>query len=383
MRHSFYVDMGGLHLRSQDFSPFPINSRQLHFLVTKNYVTYPQIDENQIRDKNKVDGTLRFITLIQTLFFSINLLVRATQKLAITALELSTAAFVVLSFATTILWLRKPADVERCEFIETSTPITTIMANNNISTDAPYTYTPLDFIGRQEWSFSILWMHGLNVLRKLHLAGQPQQLPTQRVQNTIVPRIKGRYTVFLASLSVVYLCIFIAGWNYTFPTPTERLLWRSASLTALITASLIFTTQQVFFKWIPALRRKSKQTKTPTPSQEPPRNQTPSQIEAGTVPPTAQKPNSSHIPLPTTSTPLKTSLRRHLATLTAPLRNNSPTQDPALNAPTGAILATWFLGAFYVSARGYIIIADCIELRSLPPSAYHTLNWASLAPLVP
>ncbi|KAL9616687.1 MAG: hypothetical protein Q9160_008475 [Pyrenula sp. 1 TL-2023] len=383
MSHSFYVDMGGLHLRSPDYPSFPINSRQLHFLVTRDYVAYPQLQKNQIRDKNKVDPTLRFITLIQTLFFSISLLVRAAQKLAITALELSTAAFVVLSFASTILWLHKPGDVEECDFIETSVPIATIMADSNLSPDATYAYTPLDFISRQEWSWSILWMHGLNLLRKLHLAGQPRELPTQRVQNTVVPRIKGRYTVLLATLSVAYLCLFIAGWNYTFPTPTERMLWRSASLTALITASLIFTSQQLFFKWIPALKRKSAHKK---PSPQEPHNTTPSQIppsdiEANEPPP--QEIDGKIQPQPHPPTKLPSKLRHTLTLIASTLRNNSPTQDPALDAPISAVLATWLLGAFYVSARGYIIIADLTELRSLPASAYRTLNWAALAPFIP
>ena len=207
LRHSFFIDMGCLHLRCPDQSPFPINSRQLHYVMTKEYVAYPSIEENQIRDKNKVDGTLRLITLIQTLFFTTNMLLRAVQKLTITAFELSTLAFVVLSISTTVFWFRKPADVSRCEFIEANVSIATIRSNENLPVDAMYAYTPLDFIDREEWSWSILWMHGLNCLRKLHLAGQPQELPVQRFQNTIVPVIHGWYSVLFAFLSLVYLGI--------------------------------------------------------------------------------------------------------------------------------------------------------------------------------
>ena len=80
----------------------------------------------------------------------LNLLIRAIQGLEITALELSTAAFVIMSIATTIFWFRKPADVERCDFIEAKVSLATILAKENVLDNAAYTYTPIDFIGREE-----------------------------------------------------------------------------------------------------------------------------------------------------------------------------------------------------------------------------------------
>lgn len=372
LRHSFFVDMGALHLRCSDQSSFPINSRQLHFLIIQGYVAYPSIEESQIRDRNKVDGTLRLITLFQTLFFQTNMLLRAVQKLAITALELSTSAFVILSVSTTVFWFRKPADVQRCEFIEANVPMATILANHNVSIDATYTYTPLDFVGREEWPWSILWMHGLNCLRKLHLAGQPEQLPVQRFQNTIITAIHGWYLTLLAVLSLAYLGIFVAGWNYSFPTPYEQILWRSASLTALITATGIFLTQQIFFKWCPSLRRRrqnSNQAHLSSDPEETTNNQN--------SPAAAARQKNKYIQ--SCFEPLKYTFN----TLISTLRNNSPSKRPALDAPVAAILLTWLFGFFYCSARGYIILADFIELRSLPLSGYRTLNLASLAPYIP
>ena len=364
LRHSFFVDMGGMHLRCRDHSPFPINSRQLHYMIMKEYVAYPSIDESQIRDRNKVDGTLRLITLIQTLFFMINLLIRAIQGLEITALELSTAAFVVVSILTTVFWLFKPADVERCDFIEAEVPLATILQNENVPDDAIYTYTPMDFVGREEWSWSILWMHGLSCLRKLHLAGQPRQLPVQRVQNTIVPAIRGWFLTLFAVVSLVYFGIFIAAWNHGFATTIELVLWRTASLTAMVSALGAFFTQQVFFEWIPSLRRSSIQVDTSTKAGE---DSTHKQGEGST------KKQSTRTKY----------LKARFDAILATLRNNSTTRDPAFDAPIGAVVLTWFFGIFYVSARIYIMVADLVELRLLRASAYETLDWSSLAPYVP
>ena len=64
LRHGFFVEMGGFHLWSSDYlDGFPVNSDQLHFLVTKGYVGLPDLEESQIRDRDKVDTLLRLITL--------------------------------------------------------------------------------------------------------------------------------------------------------------------------------------------------------------------------------------------------------------------------------------------------------------------------------
>ena len=359
LRHGFYVDMGGLQLRSPDYPPFPINSEQLHYLISKRYVAYPQIEESQIRDRNKVDGMLRFITLVQTMFFIVNVILRAAQHLAITALELSTAAFVFSSVLTTVFWLEKPADVQKCEFIYTEKSISTIRLNAGVAADVVYTYTPLDFVGREEWPWSILWMHGLNCLRRLHLAGQPQQLPIQRFQNTVVPVIKSWFLVLFATLSLIYFAIFIAGWNVIFPTNIERTLWRAASITAMVTATGCFLTQQIFFVWYPALRRIQDEV-----------HQSPETISRSQV-------HGSRVAV------LIREVKIKFDAMIALLRNNSISNNPALDAPPGAVVITWILGFFYVSARAYIVITDFMELRSLPASAYETLNLSSLAPYIP
>ena len=198
-------------------------------------------------------------------------------------------------------------------------------------------------------------MHGLSCLRKLHLAGQPQQLPVQRVQNTIVPVIRGWFLVFFAVVSLVYLGTFVAAWNHSFATSIELILWRAASLTALLSAFGAFIIQPMFFQWIPSIRRS---------------------LGANSTQPTEDSSEKKH-------NPRLRALRTKFNAFVAILRNNSTTQDPAFNAPVGAILMTYFFGIFYLSARTYIMVADLWELRLLSASAYESLNWSSLAPYVP
>ena len=66
---------------------------------------------------------------------------------------------------------------------------------------------------------------------------------------------------------------------------------------------------------------------------------------------------------------------RKAKSVAASVRNNSVSKDPALGVPLKAILPIYIVALFYCHARTYIFIADIIELRALPGSAYATVKW--------
>ena len=55
---AFFADMGGFVLQTPDWVSFPIDAKQLHYLVTKGYVADPEATEDTIRDRNKIGGFL-------------------------------------------------------------------------------------------------------------------------------------------------------------------------------------------------------------------------------------------------------------------------------------------------------------------------------------
>jgi hypothetical protein len=59
IKHSFYADMGGVILQPHKWKSFPIDSKQLLYLVQEGYVAYPKVSESEIDDKNKADGLTR------------------------------------------------------------------------------------------------------------------------------------------------------------------------------------------------------------------------------------------------------------------------------------------------------------------------------------
>jgi hypothetical protein len=63
--------MGGFVLKIKQGSKeitFPVNSKQLFYLINKGYLEYPQLREEDIQDKNKADSLARFVTIDFTNF---------------------------------------------------------------------------------------------------------------------------------------------------------------------------------------------------------------------------------------------------------------------------------------------------------------------------
>ena len=356
IEHGFYADMGGLHLVPSNWKSFPINAEQLLYLIKKKNIPYPRIRDSQIQDKDKLDGLLRLITLFQAAWLFVNVIARAIQGLAITAWELSTSAFILLSVGTTFAWRHKPADVMDPEYITTNLTIEELSHDEGKEGGRAYRDTPLDHVGRYEWSWSILWAQGLNYLRRTHLTIPDTARPITRFHNSTAPVVDGwGYFVFFW-LTMAYLGIFSCGWNFDFPTQTEGMLWRAASLTSLMSTFCMFLNMRFFFSpWYPPLRQKVRGCFSRSDRAD-------ASAEAARV---DRKELWG-----------ARSIRRFLAFL----RNSSAMKDPEYKAPLGAVLITWFCGIFYCASRAYILIADIIELRSLPASAYQTVEWSAFWP---
>jgi hypothetical protein len=144
---------------------------------------------------------------------------RAAQKLSITTLELNALAIVVCSLMTSFAWLHKPADV--------STPV-------HIYT----TKTVADMIGHMEWDLTPLDHvdlngpgYSVNVQPFMGMPVIPKERPIQRIPNDRFPMDPyGAQEYLLCFATLLFTAIHVAGWNFDFPTATERLLWRISSL---------------------------------------------------------------------------------------------------------------------------------------------------------
>ena len=236
MRHAFFADMGGFHLQSPDFPAFPVDGQQLVYLVDRKHIAYPPVDQDTIRDKNKADGFARVITLTQMTWFSVQCIARAVQQLPMSTFELSTIAFIFCSLNMFFFWFHKPLDVEVPITLRTETRIADILVEAGDRARKPYKSTPLDFLGPPEQTTSIIALckYGLGVI--FGFDKEPVSRPVKTFLNSRTTPYRGitlLEMLYGIAFELVYFGIHLAGWNFTFPTSTERTLWRVASLQLL------------------------------------------------------------------------------------------------------------------------------------------------------
>lgn len=374
--HAFFADMGGFILHTRcGFPPFPVDSKQLLFLITNGFVEKPSTEKEEIKDKNKVDGLLRLITLCQIVWFGVNIVGRAVQGLAITCIELTTAAFIVCNIGTVYCWIHKPADVTRAEHIYSPHSIEEIVEtaykymdeqeSNEQKKDSPltvpkthfYIRTPLEVLSRREWHWSKYWSNWINIIRHCGFVFEPTRRPVDRFENTEFSFVPGYLYYITLLTSAAYTGLFILAWDFEFPTKIERTLWRAASLTVPCVVLVYWTVTEWSFHTYPKLRSRFERLFSGGLYHVHERNAT-TQTHAWF----GQK------------------IRNSAHRVAASIRNNSIHKDPALDVPLKAILPMYVLGVFYCHARVFLFVEDIIELRSLPVTAYQTVNWSAFIP---
>lgn len=356
MKDAFFTDMGGFILHTRDQLPFPLDAKQLHYLVSRRYLTLPVLDHRVIEDKNKADGLLRAITLCQITWFLINTIGRFAQHLVVTTAELTTVSFILCSLGTAFCWWHKPADAVVAEIIESDISINDILQAEGQTSDA-WKRTPLDFVNRKEWWWSRCWSNFVNILRNMHLTFGSDVTPIDRIADSLQKELPNKPLNVCMALTVGYFSVLFAGWHSSFPTRTEQILWRTACVTMMATL-FVLTIFAHLVGIYPAVRQAFRRSFA---SKIFPINC----LETGCRPQTSTR--SRHI-------------RKRLNSALDGVRNNSVGKDPLLYTPLKMILPLYIMGFVYCHARTYILVADAIELRSLPASAYATVDWQKFLP---
>ena len=235
LRHGFYANMGGFVLQPRDGKAFPVNAVQLLYLVEHGYVEFPDLAERDLWDKSKADGFAKTITCIQTGWFVLQCVGRAIQQLPITTLELTTASFVLCTLAMYAQWLNKPLDIETPTICVMNASIEEVLVQAGDIAKEPYRQTPLDFIDDLSPSWTT------NVQPWLRLRTGPRERPLQRLPNDRFPWMgKSIHGIILFSISMAFVGFHLIGWNFTFPTNTERSLWRISSLVVVATVFIFW-----------------------------------------------------------------------------------------------------------------------------------------------
>lgn len=325
MRHAFYADMGGLRLDCPDFTSFPIDSQQTVYLIRNGYLDYPNIKERAIWDKNKADGFARFLCLVQITWFAIQAFGRCAQHLALSTFELSTLAFIFCTINTFFFLRHKPLDVETPIALQSKTKLEDILIKAGDQARERYNDTPLDFIRPRTRTTSLIAPFWFGMRAVFRWGSNRGTLPVMTFSNTDPVPPRGMTildTIYVNFFALTYYGIHLAAWQFTFPTPVERILWRTTSLTLLgLLVLYLFATAfgTVMAGWLARSFFNN--------------------YEANTI----------------------------LAVA-------------SLLPPWAAFLVHSPVILTYILARSYIIIEGFVSLRALPKSAFESVNWSNFVP---
>lgn len=329
MRHGFFADMGGFLLVPPDSTPFPITAKQIHWLVTHGYLRFPEVTSAEMADKSKQDTVAKVVTCFQIGYLVLQCVGRAAQRLTVTTMELSALAIVVCSIMTSLCWLHKPSNVRTPIRLRLDTSLDEILRKAGDIAAKPYRQTPLDFIDDlcPSWSLNVQPFMGMPVA--------PFERPIPRLGNDRLPNLKGYQEVILCTATLIYASIHLVGWNFTFPTITEMILWRVCSMFLFgnTVAFWIFETSAAWYRsgrWQRLFCRIFWKSKL-------------EDVE-------------------------KARVAREAARV--------PKKLP-LKAEFWSIFP---LACTYAAARFYLVIEIFLGLRALDASAYFTVNWATYIP---
>jgi hypothetical protein len=190
-------------------SLFYIDARVLRKLRREKIIPkLPSITKEELEDKSKSDSFVKAIAIVQISWATLQIITRTARKLPISQLELAVLAFAACAVVIYGLYWTKPKGI-RCT--------TTILQYQH--------QIPLEILKKREYGSFIPAV----------FTGQYQPEWRGPIRNDSLDK-SGQFEIWLftaLTLGAVLFCgIHVAAWNFTFPTRTEAIFWRCASIYA-------------------------------------------------------------------------------------------------------------------------------------------------------
>jgi hypothetical protein len=197
-------------------------------LVRNKEIEYPIVSREEIEDRSKGDAVTKALVVSQTAWFLLQCVARASQHLAVTELELATAAFALLNIVMYVLWWDKPLDVQ-C-------PIRVRRrGSGNAEASEEQARAREESESAREWNSQSCvrgwsWDDVFDVIDPfLAMMGGDAEDDAFLVvgEQDLDDNKKNSLLVIVATVFGGIHCI---GWSFDFPSHTEQLLWRISSI---------------------------------------------------------------------------------------------------------------------------------------------------------
>ena len=194
LKHTYLLTMGALQFRFGEQSSKYLTEKGLKILIQYNMLPSVAFLNERIKRRRKSDSLSKLIVCAQVLWISIQTIVRQISELPITPLEYVTLAQIWFAICVYAVWWSKPQDLED--------PIV------------------IDF-GSCSDCLQFLSSRGLDTA---------DYFVAERPKFNFVESLNQYLLCFLTDVfvSFVYVGIHAWGWNATFATYAELILWRVA-----------------------------------------------------------------------------------------------------------------------------------------------------------
>ena len=227
--HAMLAHMNGLRVVREDGSSYPCN----HIHEAPSNVAMPTSE--QIHDRGKGDNITKAITVIQTLWFAIQAVHRASQHLVVTELEITVLAHATLNIFIYWCWWNKPLNLgfPVDVYVKKSEGTSGREADGNKAPEAAASQRPTP--------------------RRLSIRAKLGAYLDHGVGATTVNGWRGA-TIGLATITIIggtFGAIHCFAWNSTFPSHIEQTLWRVSALVVSASPGLgctVFVVREEVFK---------------------------------------------------------------------------------------------------------------------------------------
>jgi hypothetical protein len=211
-----------------------LSLQDIEVLVGRDEIEYPIASQDEIKDRSKGDAVTKALVVFQTTWFLLQCVARGSQGLALTELELATAAFALLNAITFAIWWDKPLNVQ-C-------PIKVRRIRAPQEEEEEGAITP-----RTDWPTDSFWRKAFRAVQgvgKSFVAMMDMHTSRDHDAFFVVGERwddMGQTSVLGAIfMALVFGGIHLIAWSFAFPSHIERLLWRISSL-AITAVPLAFT----------------------------------------------------------------------------------------------------------------------------------------------
>ncbi|KUJ06827.1 uncharacterized protein LY89DRAFT_661410 [Mollisia scopiformis] len=248
--HGFYADMGGFVLKARqqrngENVPAPIflncESLQFAFIGDGNrslIEKIPHISKKDIQDKSKGDFFVKATAVVQVCWMVVQTIVRGAKGLAVSQLEIAVLAYSACTVITYYLYLDKPQNVQ----VPTYVLLKKELGGEKLT---PEHQEAIRDCRPRSWftvSLRLFRYQGAGKERRNILDPIPNDARYDDVKSALFTA-KSLFTRMddgFVIAGLVFGSLHCAAWNFDFPTPVERLLWRICSVITAGTLPLYY-----------------------------------------------------------------------------------------------------------------------------------------------